>query len=72
MMNCFKEYRGLGSHVLPECMWMYVCMLTICGLCECRCVPRSDNQADWDHIFVTYVKMSMNLMIFIVCFDSND
>ena len=51
---------------------MYVCMLTICGLCECRCVPRSDNQADWDHIFVTYVKMSMNLMIFIVCFDSYD
>ena len=47
---------------------MHACFLTICGLCECRCVPRSDSQADWDCNIVTYEKISLNFKIVIVCF----
>ena len=46
-------------------MWMFACLLTIFGPCECWCVRRSDH-ADWDCNFVTYVKMSMNLTLALV------
>ena len=51
---------------------MCECFLTTRGLCVCRCVPRSESHADWDCNPVICVKLSISMVVFLICFDKYD